>query len=157
MANYPLKYLKFIQYKVDKNIINEFSELNYLSYLLNIDENEKVDTKINFYFYLEEEDIKIYLKNYFEEDKNSTNIYSNYYKSFLERDGKPTLFPTNKKLVSIYVYQLTLSMLFFKDIIYEYIYQTIKKEYNFFRHILDNGTNGCFFEVLVDYYIKSSR
>ena len=166
ITKYPLNHLKIIKYKIDKNIINEFSDqnknkeeflLNYLSFLLTMDKNEKFDTKIKCHFNLEEGDIRIYLKNYFEKDKNSINIYGNYYKSFLEKNDKNKLFPSNKKLNSIYVYQFKLSILLFQDIIFGYIYQTIKKEYNFFRNILDNGANGGFFEILVDYYIKSSR
>ena len=48
-------------------------------------------------------------------------------------------------------------MYFFEDIIYEYLYNHIKIEYEFFKNIIYSRSSGGFFKILVDYYIKSSK
>ena len=82
-------------------------------------------------------------------------IYGTYYESFIEENTK--VFSHNVELEEIILFKLELSMNLFKDIIYEHLYEDIKKEYNFFKNILDKGSNGGFFELLVDFYIKSKN
>ena len=162
----PLKYLKITKYKIEKKILQEYSKkinnekeenilLKYLNFLFNEIDTKFYDNIISSFFQIEEGDIKMFLDNYFERDKNSINIYGNYYETFIKEKTK--FFPLKFAQNLIYVYQLKFSMLLFEDIIYEYIYDNLKKEYIFLKNLLDKGTNGGFFELLVDYYIKSSR
>ena len=166
ISKLPLKYLKIIKYKIDKNCFTEYLNkinsdkdenilLKYLELLFNELDIKKYDDIINLRFQMEEEDIKLFLDNYLERDESSINIYGNYYEKFIKENSRNISLKLNKGI--IYVYQLKFSMLLFEDILYEYIYDNIKKEYNFFKNLLDKGANGGFFEILVDYYIKSRR
>ena len=166
ISKFPLKYLKLIKYKINKDIIEEFSEkfnltendnilLKYLRFLfLNCDTKE-YDNIISNYFQIDEGNIKEYLNNYFEKDTNSIDIFCNYYEDFIINNTK--FFPLNLEQNYICVYKLQFSLFLFEDIIYTHLYENLKKEYNFFRNILDKGSNGGFFEILVDYYIKSTK
>ena len=166
ISKFPLKYLKLIKYKIDKEIIQEFSEkfslnadqnilLKYLSFLFSEYNAEKYDTIITNYFNVEEGNIKDYLNDYFEKDTNSVDIFGNYYEKFILNNTK--FFPLNLEQKTIFLYKLEFSLFLFEDVIYEYLYKNLQKEYNFFINILDKGTNGGFFEILVDYYIKSTK
>ena len=166
ISKYSLKYLKIVKYKIDKNNIKECSEqhkiniekdflLKYISFLFTNCKTDIYDNIIENYFQIEDRDIKQFFDNYYERDNNSVNIYGNYYETFLNKNTK--FFPLNLDQKFIYVYKLEFSMLLFEDIIYEYIYDNLRKEYNFLINIFDKGANGGFFEVLVDYYIKSNK
>ena len=165
ISEFPLKYLNIIKYKINDTIIQELSNkinddndifLQYLNLLFTISENSKYDSIIKDKFKIEEREIKLYLENYCERDKNSINIYGNYYKTFI--DNNNILFRNkNNKQNYFFVYKLEFSMYFFEDIIYEYLYDHIKIEYEFFKNIIDSGSSGGFFELLVDYYIRSSK
>ena len=166
ISKFPLKYLKLIKYKINKEIIQEFSEkhnlnadqnilLKYLSFLFSECDAIKYDTIITNYFNVEERNIEDYLNYYFEKDTNSVDIFGNYYEKFILANSK--FFPLNLEQNTIVLYKLEFSLFLFEDVIYEYLYKNLQKEYNFFINILDKGTNGGFFEILVDYYIKSAK
>ena len=172
IQEFPLKYLKIIKYKINKNIIADLSTTNnddknnkkkgqdilldYLNFLLTISENNDYDEAINDYFEIEERKIELYFNDYIEKDKSSINIYGDYYQNFIFNNN--TYFHDNEETEeSIYVYKLEFSTYFFEDIIYEYLYNHIKDEYQFFSNIIDKGANGGFFEILVDFYIRSNK
>ena len=166
ISKFPLKYLKLIKYKINKEIIQEFSKqfnlnaeqnilLKYFSFLFSMCNAKKYDIIITNYFNVEERDIKGYLNNYFEKDTNSFDIFGNYYEKFILNNSK--FVQSNLKQDTIFLYKLEFSLFLFEDVIYEYLYKNLQKEYNFYINILDKGANGGFFEILVDYYIKSTK
>jgi len=164
----PLKYLKLIKYNIKKDHLKELSQklnpnnnknedilLQYFKFLFNFKENKELDPIINQYFHIEEKNIEDYIDNYIERDNSSKNIYGTYYESFIGENTK--VFSYDIELEEIILFKLELSMNLFKDVIYEQLYKDIKKEYNFFKNILDKGSNGGFFELLVDFYIQSKK
>ena len=166
ISKMPLKYLKIVKYEVEKDFIIKYCEklnknkkedilLKYILYLFNNVQNDIQDRTFDNYFIIEERDIKVYLDNYSELDNDSKNIFGNYYEKYLENNTKLINLALDQKV--IYLYQLEFSLFLFEDIIYEYLFNNLKKEYNFFRNFFDKGSNGGFFEILVDYYIKSSK
>ena len=166
ISKFPLKYLKLIKYRINKEIIKEYSKkfnlnedenilLKYLSFLFSECDTDEYDNAIIDYFNVEEGNIQNYLDNYFEKDTNSIDIFGNYYENFISKNSK--IFSLNLERNNIFLFKLEFSLFLFEDIIYEYLYKNLQKEYNFFINILAQGTNGGFFEILVDYYIKSTK
>ena len=166
ISKFPLKYLKLIKYTINKAIIQEYSQkfnlnednnilLKYLSFLFSECDTNECDTIIINHFNVEEGNIQNYLDNYFEKDTNSIDIFGNYYDNFILKNSKS--FSLNLGRNNIFLFKLEFSLFLFEDIIYEYLYKNLQKEYNFFINILDKGANGGFFEILVDYYIKSTK
>ena len=168
ISELPLKYLKLIKYKVNKNQLKELEEkinlnnrknkdilLTYLKLLFKLEDNQEFDSIINQYFYIEEKDIKDYIDNYIERDNNSKNIYGNYYESFITENIKSSY--RNINIEEIYLFKFELSMNLFIDVINERLYEDIRNQYDFFKDILDKEENGGFFELLVDYYIQTKK
>ena len=166
ISKFPLKYLKLIKYRINKEIIKEYSKkfnlnedenilLKYLSFLFSECDTDEYDNAIIDYFNVEEGNIQNYLDNYFEKDTNSIDIFGNYYENFISKNSK--IFSLNLERNNIFFFKLEFSLFLFEDIIYEYLYKNLQKDYNFFINILAQGTNGGFFEILVDYYIKSTK
>ena len=166
ISKFPLKYLKLIKYTINKEIIQEYSQkfnlnednnilLKYLSFLFSEYDTNEYDTAIINYFNIEEGNIQNYLDNYFEKDTNSIDIFGNYYENFISKNSKSISLNLGRN--NILLFKFEFSLFLFEDIIYEYLYKNLQKEYNFFINILDQGANGGFFEILVDYYIKSTK
>ena len=166
ISRFPLKYLKLIKYTINKEIIQEYSRkysldgdknilLKYLSFLFSECDTDEYDNAIIDYFNVEEGNIQNYLDNYFEKDTNSIDIFGNYYENFISKNSKSISLNLGRN--NIFLFKLEFSVFLFEDIIYEYLYKNLQKEFNFFINILDKGANGGFFEILVDYYIKSTK
>ena len=136
ISKFPLKYLKLIKYKINKEIIQEFSKnfnlnaeqnilLKYFSFLFSKCNAKKYDIIITNYFNVEERDIKGYLNNYFEKDTNSFDIFGNYYEKIILNNSK--FVQSNLKQDTIFLYKLEFSLFLFEDVIYEYLYKKFTK------------------------------
>ena len=171
---FPLKYLKIIKYKINSEIIENFSNkiieynkknknkeksknedilIKYLKLLWNNEENYKYDKIISSNFFIEEKNIEEHINNYIEKDKNTVNIYGNYYENYISSYNN-YLDKIEHKYNYIYVYKLDFSINFLESILLGNIYNHIHKENLFFSNILDKGASGGLFELLVGYYIQ---
>ena len=173
---FPLKYLNITKYKINKDIIDNISKkleqynktngykniineednlIKYLKLLLNIEDNNKYDEIIEKKFFIKEEIIEDFINNYIEKDKNSLNIYGDYYGDFISKYNDFFDFE-NHKYTYIYVYKLDFSMTFVENILLDLLYKHIQKESIFFSNLLDKGASGGLFELLIGYYIQKN-
>ena len=74
---------------------------------------------------IEEKDINDFIDNYNEKDKNSINIYGNYYKDFIDNNNNLIISLTHA-YENIYVYKLDFSFNFIENILLEIIYNCMK-------------------------------
>ena len=173
---FPLKYLNITKYKINKDIIDNISQqmeqynkincykntineednlIKYLKLLWNIEDNNKYDEIIEKKFFIKEEIIENFINNYIEKDKNSINIYGDYYGDFISKYNDFFDFE-NHKYNYIYVYKLDFSMTFVENILLDLLYKHIQKESIFFTNLLDKGASGGLFELLIGYYIQKN-
>ena len=180
ISKLPLKYLKITKYKINEEIINDLSNkfneyhkqikdknqkdkngkkeeeilIKYLTLLWNNETNIKYDIIINDYFIIEERSIyELINDNYIEKDTISMNIYGNYYQTFI--DNYNSYFdPSKHEYNFIYVYKLDFSINFMENIFLENLYEYIKKENTFLSKILDRGSCGGIFELLLGFFIQ---
>jgi len=69
------------------------------------------------------------LDNYFEKDTNSIDIFGNYYENFISKNSKSISLNLGRN--NILLFKFEFSLFLFEDIIYEYLYKNLQKEYNF--------------------------
>ena len=175
ISKLPLKYMKLTKYRINgvliENLskkIEEYHQINnikkekteeedilieYLNKIWNNDKNNEYDKIINQRFLIEEKDINDFIDNYNEKDKNSINIYGNYYKDFIDNNNNLIISLTHA-YENIYVYKLDFSFNFIENILLEIIYNHIKKENLFLSKLLDRGACGGIFELLLGFYIQ---
>ena len=173
---FPLEYLNITKYKINKDIIDNISKkmeqynktngykntineednlIKYLKLLWNIEDNNKYDEIIEKKFFIKEEIIEDFINNYIEKDKNSLNIYGDYYGDFISKYNDFFDFE-NHKYTYIYVYKLDFSMTFVENILLDLLYKHIQKESILFSNLLDKGASGGLFELLIGYYIQKN-
>ena len=172
---FPLKYLNITKYKINNDIIdniikkmNQYNEINniknsidednlikYLKILWNIEQNHKFDEIIDKNFFIKEDNIENFINNYIEKDKNSLNIYGDYYGDFISKNNN-FFDPEEHEYKYIYVYKLDFSMALIENILLDSLYKHIHKENIFFSKLLDKGASGGLFELLFGYYIQKN-
>ena len=175
ISKLPLKYINITKYKINDEIIEYLSKttkkyhqinkikkdkaeeedilIQYLNIIWNKDKNNEYDKIIEQRFFIDEKDIKDFIDNYNEKDKNSKNIYGNYYKDFIDKDNN-LIISLEHAYKYVYVYKLDFSFNFIENILLEIIYNHIKKENLFFSKLLDRGACGGIFELLFGFYIQ---
>ena len=173
----PLKYINITKYKINDEIIGrlstkieEYHQINkikkdktekeeedilikYLNIIWNKDKNNEYDEIIKQRFLIDEKDILDFIDNYNEKDKNSINIYGNYYEDFIDKDNN-LIISLEHTYNYVYVYKLDFSFNFIENILLEIIYEHIIKENLFFSKLLDRGACGGIFELLFGFYIQ---
>ena len=173
ISTLPLKYLNITKYKINNEIIKNLSNkinvyqqkskekeedilIKYLNLIWNNEKNYEYDEIIEKKFFIEEKNFDDFIDIYNEKDKNSMNIYGNYYKTFIDNyDNFFDYFDHSYKY--IYVYQLAFSINFIENVFLEIIYNHIKQENLFFSNLLDKGSCGGIFELLLGFYIQKSE
>ena len=177
ISKLPLKYINITKYQINDKIIKNLSKkieeyhqinkikkdkaeieeedilIKYLNIIWNKDKNNDYDEIIKERFLIEEKNIDDFIDNYNEKDKNSINIYGNYYKDYIENNNK-LIKSLEHKYEFIYVYKLDFSLNFMENILLEIIYNHIKNENSFLSKILDRGACGGIFELLLGFYIQ---
>ena len=172
----PLKYINITKYKINDEIIKNLSikieecQINkikkdkkekeeedilikYLNIIWNNEKNHEYDEIIKERFFIEEKNFNDFIDNYNEKDKNSINVYGNYYKDFISKYNN-LIISLEHKYKYFYVYKLNFSLNYIENILLEIIYNHIKKENLFLSKVLDRGACGGIFELLLGFYIQ---
>ena len=129
--------------------------IKYLKIIFNKEGNYNYDQIMEKYFFIEERNIDDYINNYFEKDKNTMNIYGNYYKTYI--DNNNNLFdPLEHSYKYIYVYQLEFSNNLIENIFLEIIYNQINYDNLSFENFIGRGVSGGILGLLFGFFIQKS-
>ena len=148
--------------KLTKNCLLQLKEeykdvtfIQYLDIILKLNDNKIYDEIINEYIDMEEINADNFLTNYMEKDKSSININKDFYFDYILKDF--TILMNKDNFDFIYLYKIEFSLNFFESILFDNLYEYMKKQYKIFINILNRGAIGGMFEILVDYYFKKNK
>jgi len=162
IRNIPLKYIVIKKFKINKEFISKFKKsfkndtfLEYLELLLFNYRNIEYDKIFKEHYDFKEINPEDFLIQYLEKDKDSRNLFGNFYEEFIEKNKLNLNSP--KKEIEIYVYIIKFSMDLIKKIIFEKIHNYLQSQYHVFLKFFSNGVIGGFFEVLINFSIIKNK
>ena len=112
---------------------DEDNLMKYLTILWNIEKNHQFDEIIEKKFFIKEDNIENFINNYIEKDKNSLNIYGDYYGNFISKNNN-FFDPEEHEYKYINVYKLEFSLALIENILLGILYKYIHKEILFFQN-----------------------
>mgnify|MGYP003571337470 CR=1 FL=1 len=162
IRNIPLKYIVIKKFKINKEFSSKFKKsfkndtfLEYLELLLFNYRNIEYDKIFKEHYDFKEINPEDFLIQYLEKDKDSRNLFGNFYEEFIEKNKLNLNSP--KKEIEIYVYIIKFSMDLIKKIIFEKIHNYLQSQYHVFLKFFSNGVIGGFFEVLINFSIIKNK